>query len=76
MKLMVLLELEVSATVAETMQRNGFVVAPDGTELQVKVANCPTIPRRKINIAFIENSTKGLPKLIEECQKTADSSTT
>ena len=53
MKLLVLLEVDVSKTIAETMQRNGFTVAQDGSHMQIKVPNTPAIPQRKTKIVFI-----------------------
>lgn len=53
MKMMVLIEVDVSKTLAETMQRTGFELSPDGTCLQVKVPNSPAIPQRKTKVAFV-----------------------
>ncbi len=53
MKMLVLLEVEVSRTVGETMQQAGFSLVPDGTCLQVKVADAPPIPQRKTKAVFV-----------------------
>jgi hypothetical protein len=53
MKLKVTVEVEVSKTMAETMKRNGFVVCPDGTAMQVKIGSAPAIPRRKTKVDFV-----------------------
>jgi hypothetical protein len=66
MKLIVLLEVDVSQTIAETMQRSGFTLSPDGLKMQVKVPNCPTIPQRKAHVAFVENPHNGLEYLINQ----------
>ncbi len=55
MKLRVYIEVDVSKTIAETMQRNGFQVCLDGSALQIKIPNTPPIPQRKTNVVFIEN---------------------
>lgn len=55
MKFRVVIDVDVSTTIAETMQRNGFAVCVDGSALQIKVANCPAIPKRKTKIKFIES---------------------
>ena len=48
-------EVDVSKTIADTMQRNGFQLCPDGSAMQIKVQNCPAIPRRKTTVVFVEN---------------------
>lgn len=53
MKLKIVIDVEVSSTMAETMQRNGFSVCPDGSAMQVKVGNSPAIPRRKTSVTYI-----------------------
>lgn len=67
MRMFVLLQLDVSPTIAETMQRSGFTVAPDGSNMQVRVPNAPAIPQRKINLAFIQNPTQELASLVQVC---------
>ena len=52
MKLRVVIDLDVSNTIAETMQRTGFTVLPDGSAMKIQVPNAPTIPKRKVKIAF------------------------
>lgn len=65
MKMLVLLEVEVSKTVAETMQRTGFELSPDGTCLQVKVPNCPAIPQRKTKVAFVGHPKHNVADILE-----------
>lgn len=65
MKMLVLLEVEVSKTVAETMQRTGFELSPDGTCLQVKVPNSPAIPQRKTKVAFVTHPKHPLKDLLQ-----------
>lgn len=55
MKLRVVIDVEVSKTIAETIQRNGFSVCPDGGGMQVRVGNSPAIPKRKTTIQYVEN---------------------
>lgn len=55
MKFRVYVEVDVSNTIAETMQRNGFHVCPDGSAMQIKVPNTPIIPQRKTKVVFVEN---------------------
>lgn len=56
MKMLVLMEIDVSKTVAETIQRTGFELVPDGTCMRVKVPNSPGVPQRKTKVAFVVNS--------------------
>lgn len=60
MKLRVVIEVDVSATIAATMQRNGFTACQDGSSMQIKVPNAPSIPQRKTKVLFIENPTDDL----------------
>lgn len=55
MNLRVIIDMQVSPTIAATMQRNGFEVKQDGSAMQVRVPNSPPIPRRMAQVAFIEN---------------------
>lgn len=57
MKLRVIMDVEVSQTMAETIQRTGFSVCPDGSAMQVRVGNSPAIPRRKTAVQYISNPT-------------------
>ncbi len=65
MKLVVLLEMEVSKTMAETIQRAGFQLVPDGTSLQVKVANAPPVPQRKTKVAYVTNPSRSLKDILD-----------
>ena len=69
MKLLILLEVDVSATLAGTMQRSGFTLAPDGTGMQIKIPNSPSIPQRKINTVFVENPPADLKQLLKQYQQ-------
>lgn len=55
MKLRIVIDVEVSRTLAETIQRNGFTLGPDGTGSQLKIPNSPVIPRRKTKVVYIED---------------------
>jgi hypothetical protein len=52
MKLKITIEVDVSKTIAETMQRNGFSACPDGSAMQIKIPNAPAIPKRKTKVVF------------------------
>jgi hypothetical protein len=54
MKFRVMIDVEVSQTIADTMRRSGFSVCPDGSAMQVKVGNSPAIPKRKTSVSYID----------------------
>lgn len=56
MKIKITIEVEVSKSMAETMQRSGFTVCPDGSAMQVKVGNSPAIPKRKTKVVYDTSS--------------------
>lgn len=64
MKLRVVIDVDVSNTLAETMQRNGFNACPDGTAFKLEIPNSPIIPKRKTRVAFIENPIESMPSII------------
>lgn len=57
MKLRVVIDIDASSTIIETIQRNGFNLEKIGTGFQCKQESLPTIPRRKIKIKFIKDPT-------------------
>jgi hypothetical protein len=57
MRLRIIVDVEVSRTMAETIQRAGFNVCPDGSAMQVRVGNSPAIPRRKTAIQYVKDPT-------------------
>jgi hypothetical protein len=65
MKMLVLLEVDVPKTIGETMQRTGFSLVPDGTCLQVKVADAPPIPQRKTKAVFVTNPKHSYKDLLQ-----------
>jgi hypothetical protein len=67
MKLMVLLEIDVSSTLADTMQRSGFALTPDGTRFQIKIPNSPAIPQRKIKAVFVGDPTVAIEEVAKQC---------
>ena len=72
MKLLVLLEVDASLTMIETMQRNGFNLCPDGTAMQIKMDHSPCIPKRKIKMHTFLNPTMlsdELSMIIKDAQK-------
>ena len=64
MKLRVVIEVDVADTIAETMQRTGFAVQPDGSAMKVQVPNTPTIPKRKTKVLFMKEPTGKLKDLL------------
>lgn len=64
MKLRVIMDVEVSQTMAETIQRTGFSVCPDGSAMQVRVGNSPAIPRRKTAVQYVSNPTASIAKVV------------
>jgi hypothetical protein len=64
MKMIVVVEIDVSKTLGQTMQRSGFTLAPDGSGMQVVVANAPPVPQRKTKVTFIEHPTIPVDELI------------
>ena len=65
MKLRVIVDMDVSQTIADTIQRNGFSICPDGSAMQVKVPNSPAIPKRKIKVECVENPTTNLKTIVD-----------
>lgn len=65
MKLRVIIDMQVSQTIAETMQRNGFEVRQDGSAMQVRVPHAPPVPQRMTRVAFIENPAASHESVIE-----------
>lgn len=65
MKLRVIVDMDVSQTMAETIQRTGFSVCPDGSAMQVKVPNSPSIPKRKTKVATVENPAVSLKAIVD-----------
>jgi len=55
MKLRVIVDVDVSKTIAETIERNGFTVCRDGSSMQVRVPHTPAIPSRKTAVQFIQD---------------------
>lgn len=58
MKLRVIVDVEVSKTMAETIQRTGFSLCSDGSGMQVRVGNSPAIPQRKTAVQYIPNHSQ------------------
>jgi hypothetical protein len=65
MKVRVVLEVEVSETIADTMYRTGFTVCADGSSMQVTIPNTPAIPKRKTKFVFIDNPKIDLKNVID-----------
>jgi hypothetical protein len=52
MKMKVLIELDVSRTLADTIERTGFTLSADGSKFKVQVPNAPAITQRKVKVSF------------------------
>jgi len=72
MKMLVVIEVDVSETVVETMRRNGFQVCQDGSGMQIKIPNTPTIPKRKTKIEFVSSPIKLLSNIMEFLRTPSD----
>lgn len=59
MKLHIVIDTTVSPTIAATMKRTGFQLAPDGTGMKIVVPNSPTITRRKVKVQFTTEESDG-----------------
>jgi len=64
MKLRIYIDAEVSQTVAETIQRSGLALEPDGTGMQIKVPNTPIIPKRKVKVQYLSNPTDTITEAV------------
>jgi hypothetical protein len=69
MKLQVLIEVDVSKTIAETIQRSGFTLCPDGSAMQVKVPHTPRIPKRKTKVAYVTEPGATLAAVVKAAKK-------
>ena len=58
MKFHIIVEVDVSPTIAETIKRGGFTLCQDGSGQRVQVANSPAIPKRKTKVMFVEEPEK------------------
>ena len=56
MKTRIIIDIEASQTIIDTMKRTGFTVRPDGSAMQIVVPNAPSITKRKNKITFLDNS--------------------
>lgn len=65
MKLRVVIDMDVSQTLAETIKRTGFSVCPDGSAMQVRVPNSPVIPKRKTQVECIENPSMTIQDVVD-----------
>lgn len=72
MKLQILIEVDVSKTIAGTMQRSGFEIVNNGSSIQIQVGNSPVIPQRKTKVVFIECPTKPIDDVCELINQSCD----
>ncbi len=54
MKMRIIIDVNVSKTLAQTMERNGFNVIPEGTGLAIRIPNSHAITKSKSKITFSE----------------------
>jgi hypothetical protein len=67
MKFRVVVDVDVSQTMADTIKRGGFTLCQDGSGQQVRVGgNNPAIPKRKTAVMFIEEPQIPLQDLSED----------
>ena len=72
MKLQILVEVDVSKTIAGTMQRSGFEFINTGSAIQIKVGNAPVIPQRKTKVIFVENPTQSIDEIGDSIANSSD----
>jgi hypothetical protein len=68
MKLRVVVDVDVSKTIAETIKRNGLTVCRDGSSMQVRVPNTPAIPRRKTKVEFVSDPKADISEVVQASQ--------
>jgi len=59
MKILVMIEAEVSATIAGTIRRNGLKLVRDGSAMRLSIDNTPSIPSRKVRVEILDNGSLG-----------------
>ncbi len=64
-KLRIICDIEASRSLINTIKRTGFTVCEDGSGFQVKIANSPPIPKRKVQTRFIDAPSKPLEEIGE-----------
>ena len=62
MRMKVVIELDVSKTLADTIERTGFTLSADGSKFKVQVPNAPAITQRKVKVAFERNDVEEIVK--------------
>lgn len=72
MKLRAYVEVEVSATLAETIKRSGFSLEPDGSGMKVKVPHTPTIPKRKTVVRFLDDPPDTVDQAVQSSSPKVD----
>lgn len=72
MKLRVIVDMDVSETMAETIRRNGFNVCADGSGMQVQVPHSPNIPRRKTDVQFVEEPQTTLQEVVDSSNRSPE----
>lgn len=65
MKMRIIIDVNVSKTLAQTMERNGFNVIPEGTGLAIRIPNSPAITKSKSKITFTEIVEEAILKEIK-----------
>jgi len=68
MKARIIIDVNISRTLVETMQRSGFQVCQDGSSMQIKIQNSNPVTRRAKVRILTENVDKDCECLIN-CNK-------
>ena len=55
MKLLIMIEADVSSTIADTIRRNGFNLVRDGSSMRLAIGNTPPITSRKTKVEIIDH---------------------
>ncbi len=73
MKLLVMIEAEVSSTIADTIRRNGLKLVRDGSSMRLSIENTPPIPSRKVRVEILDNgsldSENNIDRILEVLDK-------
>ena len=65
MKMLIVLQIEASSTMLETIKRTGFSLVPDGANMQIKVPNSPSISKRKTKLKFVDKNDCSVDEIIQ-----------
>jgi len=63
------IEADVSKTMADTIKRSGINLQTDGSGMKISVPNAPSVPKRKVKVAFLDNPSDTLDDAIYKSSK-------